>query len=165
MPVSFSKIVISSVLPAVKMEGIIMLSLSDVRPFAFMYALAPLIARASAVPPGGVCAEAADPATSSATVAAMGKNPKARFMSVLLIVISHRRAGELAAERDERPRRALRVPAEADVTGERVLVPEEPLDGIPIVDAIGTGERVESIDRLGAELHRVGDVALEAELL
>src|SRR2546427_3384001 len=95
----------------------------------------------------------------------MDKNPKARVMSVLLIVISHRRTGELAAERDERPRRALRVPAEPDVTGERVLVPEEPLDGIPIVDAIGTGERVESIDRLGAELHRVGDVALEAELL
>src|SRR2546427_12357400 len=165
MPVSFSKIVISSVLPAVKMEGIIMLSLSDVRPFAFMYALAPLIARASAVPPGGVCAEAADPATSRATVAAMDKNPKARFMSVLLIVISHRWAGELAAERDERPRRALRVPAEADVTGERVLVAEEPRDRIPVVDAVRARQRMQRVDGLGTELHRVGDVALEAQLL
>src|SRR5256712_14024677 len=95
----------------------------------------------------------------------MDKNPKARFMSVLLIVISHRRAGELAAERDERPRCALCVPAEPDVAAERVLVPEEPLDGVPIVDAVGAGERVERIDGLGAELHRVGDVALEAKLL
>src|SRR6266705_1431698 len=84
MPVSLSKIAISSVLPAVKMDGIIMLSLSDVRPFACMYALAPLIARTSAVAPAGVCAEATvAPAISSATVPAMERNRNARFVTVL----------------------------------------------------------------------------------
>src|SRR4029450_2842786 len=68
-------------------------------------------------------------------------------------------------ERDQRPRPALRVPAEADVTGERVLVSEEPLNRVPVVAAVGAGQRGERVDGLGAELHRVGDVALEAELL
>src|SRR5262249_58758619 len=44
--------------------------------------------------------------------------------------MSHRGAAELTAERDQRPRPALRVPAEADVAGERVLVAEEPLDRV-----------------------------------
>ena len=51
MPVSFSKFPISSRLPAVKMDGISMLSLSEVRPFDFRYTLAPLTARSSAVAP------------------------------------------------------------------------------------------------------------------
>ena len=36
MPVAFSKLAISPVLPAVKMDGIIMFSLSDVRFLDFM---------------------------------------------------------------------------------------------------------------------------------
>src|SRR6266542_7147568 len=78
---------------------------------------------------------------------------------------SERRAREVAAESDQGPGAALGVPAEADVARERVLVSEEPLDGIPIVDAVGARERVERIDGLGAESHRGGHVPLEAELL
>src|SRR5262245_8060158 len=78
--------------------------------------------------------------------------------------ISHRGAAELATERDQRPRPALRVPAEADVAGERVLVTEEPLDGVAVVDAVGAGQPVERVHGVRAEHHRVGDVALEAEL-
>src|SRR5207302_6457702 len=76
----------------------------------------------------------------------------------------HNRRAELSTHRDERPRRGLRVPAEADVGRERVLVTKEALDRITIVDAVGAGERMESVDRLGAKLHRIGDVALEAQL-
>ena len=84
MPVSFSKFAISTVLPAVKMEGIIMFSLSVVRPFDFMYALAPLTARSSAVAPAGACAEATvDPARST-TIARTDSRPRARFMRCLL---------------------------------------------------------------------------------
>src|SRR5215510_15001238 len=74
-------------------------------------------------------------------------------------------ADELAAESHEAPRRALRVPAEADVGGERVLVPEEPLDGIAVVDAVGARQGVEGIDRVRAELHGVGDVAPAPQLV
>src|SRR5262245_48356812 len=81
-----------------------------------------------------------------------------------LMRISHRGAAELATERHQRPRPTLRVPAEADVAGERVLVAEEPLDGVAVVDAVGAGQRVERVHGVRAELHRVGDVALEAEL-
>src|SRR5216684_3414314 len=74
-------------------------------------------------------------------------------------------ADELAAESDEPPGRALRVPAEADVGGERVLVPEQPLDGIAVVDAVGACESVQGIHRVGAELHGVGDVASAPQLV
>jgi hypothetical protein len=55
----------------------------------------------------------------------------------------HRRTHELPTHRHQAPRTALRVPAEADVRRERVLVAEEALDRIAVVDAVGAGERVQ----------------------
>src|SRR6185436_1416735 len=74
----------------------------------------------------------------------------------------HRRADELPTHRDECPRAALGVPAEADVGGQRVLVAEEALDRIAIVDAVGAGQGVQRVDGFGALLDRPRGVALEA---
>src|SRR2546426_2029593 len=153
MPVSFSKIAISSVLPAVKMDGIIMLSLSDVRPFACMYALAPLIARTSAVAPGGVCAEATvAPPISSATVPAMERNPNARFITML----SSRTPGRIPSCAHAGDLGHLRVVLAAPVLN--VFEPEEiELDREPV--------RVLDEDLVEIELRQRARLELEAPLL
>src|SRR2546425_2332770 len=84
---------------------------------------------------------------------------------MVFAALSERRARELAAEDDQPPGSALRIPAEANVVRERVLISEEPLDGVPIVDAVRASQGVERIDRLGAEPHRVCHVPLEAQFL
>src|SRR5262249_12585707 len=68
----------------------------------------------------------------------------------------HRGRVEFPAHRDQGPRPALGVPAEADVRAERVLIAEEALDRIAVVDAVGARQGVQRVNRLGAELHRVG---------
>src|SRR2546426_27531 len=153
MPVSFSKIAISSVLPAVKMDGIIMLSLSDVRPFACMYALAPLIARTSAVAPGGVCAEATvAPPISSATVPAMERNPNARFITML----SSRTPGRIPSCAHAGDLGHLRVVLAAPVLN--VFEPEEiELDGEPV--------RVLDEDLVQIELRKRARLELETSRL
>ena len=51
------------------------------------------------------------------------------------------------------------------MAGERVRVAEHALHRIAVVDAVGARHGVQRVDRLGAQLHRVGDVSLVAQLL
>src|SRR6266511_2083487 len=77
---------------------------------------------------------------------------------------SERRVVHFAAESGEAPGGALSVGAEADVAGERVRVAEDALERVGLVDAVRAGHGVQQIHRLGAEVDRIGEIALEAEL-
>src|SRR6266851_4943434 len=77
---------------------------------------------------------------------------------------SERRVVDFAAERGETPGGGLRVEAEADVAGERVRVAEDALERVGLVDAVRAGHGVEDVHRLGAEVDRVGEIALHAQL-
>src|SRR3989441_7000653 len=82
----------------------------------------------------------------------------------IFIFRSQRRVVDLAAEREEAPAGGLRVEAEADVAGERMRVAEDALERCGLVEAVRAGHGVERIDGFRADSHRVGEVALEAEL-
>src|SRR5712691_3272345 len=81
-----------------------------------------------------------------------------------IFIFSQRRIVDLAAEREEAPAGGLRVEAEADVAGERMRVAEDALEGSGLVDAVRARHGVQRVYRLGAEVDRVGEIALEAEL-
>src|SRR2546428_12331353 len=83
--------------------------------------------------------------TATAAASVLLENHRDRIMGPSLRLwvsgtpISERRARELPAERDQRPRRGPRIPAEADVRAPRALVAGEPLRGGPLGKGNGRG--------------------------
>ena len=67
---------------------------------------------------------------------------------------------KFTAHGHQAPGAALGIPAETDVGHPGMVVTEQALHGIPVVDAVGTRQGVQGVNRLGANLHGVGDVAL-----
>src|SRR5256885_5724174 len=115
--------------------------------------------RAAAAPRKSPCVSAARAALSKDSLRA-ALEPKRVFSTGR----SQSRAADFAAECGEPPARGLRVEAEADMARKGVCVAEDALQRIGLVDAVGAGHRVQRVYRLGGEAHRVGEIALEAEL-
>src|SRR5436190_3583832 len=100
--------------------------------------------------------------SSTASPCTIPRRSLSKRQSFMLFLES--RVVDFAAEGSEPPARGLRVEAEADMARKGVCVAEDALQRVGLVDAVGAGHRVQRVYRLGGEAHRVGEIALEAEL-